>query len=71
VKLGYNKLGYNKLRYNKLQVRRYKFNVAAELRGFLSQNGLKNWDLGKTYIADRLRKDGSLIESAIDHIYTN
>jgi hypothetical protein len=47
------------------------FNVAVELRGILAQNGLKNWDLGKTYMADRLRKDGSLIESAIDHIYTN
>jgi hypothetical protein len=41
------------------------------LRGILAQNGLKNWDLGKTYMADRLRKDGSLIERAIDHIYTN
>ena len=47
------------------------FNVAVELRGILAQCGLKIWDLGKTYMADRLRKDGSLIESAIDHIYTN
>ncbi len=45
------------------------FNVAVEFRGILAQNGLKNWDLGKTYMADRLRKDGSLIESAIGHIY--
>jgi hypothetical protein len=43
--------------------------VAVELRGILALNGLKNWDLGKSYMADRLRKDGSLIESAIDHIY--
>ncbi len=45
--------------------------MAVELREILAQNGLKNWDLGKTSLADRLRKDGSLIESAIDHIYTN
>jgi hypothetical protein len=45
------------------------FNVAVELRGIFAQNGLKNWDLGNTYMADRLRKDGSCIESAIVHIY--
>jgi len=33
--------------------------------------GLENLELGKTYLADRLRKDGTIIESALDHIYVS
>ena len=47
------------------------FHVAAELRGMLSQCGMENCQIGNTYMADRLREDGTVIESAIDHIYIN
>ena len=47
------------------------FHLATELRGMLAQWGMENLQLGNTYLADRIRVDGTLIESAIDHIYTN
>ena len=47
------------------------YNVSAELRCTLSQCGMEILDVGKTYLADRLKADGSTIESALDHIYTN
>ncbi len=47
------------------------FNLAAELKSSLAQCGLENLDLGKTYMADRLRKDGTVIESALDYIYVS
>ena len=37
----------------------------------LAECGMENLQLGNTYLADRIREDGTLIESAIDHIYTN
>ena len=33
--------------------------------------GMINIDLGFTYMADRVREDGTIIESAIDHIYVS
>jgi len=47
------------------------FNLASELKGSLGQFGLKNLGLGKTYMADRLRNDGTVIESALDHIHVS
>ena len=49
----------------------YQFKLAAELKSGLAQCGLENLELGKTYLADRLRKDGTIIESALDHIYVS
>jgi hypothetical protein len=34
-------------------------------------SGLENLEIGKTYMADRLRNDGTVIESALDHIYVS
>ena len=47
------------------------FNLAAELKTSLAQCGLESLDIGKTYMADRLRSDGTIIESALDHIYVS
>jgi hypothetical protein len=47
------------------------FNLAAELKSSLAQCGLENLEIGKTYMADRLRNDGTVIESALDHIYVS
>jgi exonuclease III len=44
------------------------FDMASELRGTLAQCGMEIMDLGKTFMADKTRTDGTLIESAIDHI---
>ena len=49
----------------------YQFKLATELKSGLAQCGLENLELGKTYMADRLRKDGTIIESALDHIYVS
>ena len=43
--------------------------LSEQLRGSLAQNGMKNADLGYTYLADRLSEDGNTIQSSIDHIY--
>jgi len=45
--------------------------LAAELKSGLAQCGLENLELGKMYLADRLRKDGTIIESALNHIYVS
>ena len=42
--------------------------LSEQLRGSLAQNGMKNADLGYTYLADRLSEDGNTIQSSIDHI---
>ncbi len=47
------------------------FNLTTELKSSLAQCGLENLELGKTYMADRLRNDGTGIKSALDHIYVN
>jgi hypothetical protein len=47
------------------------FNLAAELKSSLAQCELDNLEIGKTYMADRLRNDGTVIESALGHIYIN
>ena len=47
------------------------FNLAAEVKSSLAQCGLENLELGKTYMADRLRNDGTVIENALDHIYVS
>jgi len=52
-------------------VRLVKDFIAAELKSSLAQCGLDNLELGKTYMADRLRNDGKVIESALDHIYVS
>ena len=49
----------------------YQFKLATELQSGLAQCGLENLELGKMYMADRLRKDGTIIESAVDHIYVS
>lgn len=49
----------------------YQFKLATELKSGLAQCGLENLELGKTYMADRLRKDGTIIENALDHIYVS
>ena len=43
--------------------------MAEELQDTITQCGLVNIDLGDTYIADRLNKEGQHITSALDHIY--
>ena len=40
----------------------YQYKLATELKSGLAQCGLENLELGKTYMADRLRKDGTIIE---------
>ena len=45
--------------------------MAAELQSTIAQCGMIRIDVGKTYMADRLRSDGSVIESALDHIYVS
>ena len=35
----------------------------------MAQCGLVNQEIGNTYLADRLNLDGSVIQSALDHIY--
>jgi hypothetical protein len=42
-----------------------------ELKSSLAQKGLENLEIGKTYMADRLRNDGTVIESALSHIYVS
>jgi len=49
----------------------YHFNLATELKSGLAQCGLEKVELGKTYMTDRLWKDGTIIESALDHIYVS
>ncbi len=49
----------------------YQFNVATELKSGSLQCGQENLELRKTYMADRLRKDGTIIESALDNIYVS
>ena len=45
--------------------------VANELKETLTQCGLVIAELGITYVADRLSKDGETISSALDHIYSS
>ena len=40
-----------------------------ELRFGLEENGMKNMDIGNTYLADNATQNGKIIESALDHIY--
>ena len=40
-----------------------------ELRSGLKQNGMKNIDIGNTYLADNTTQNGKIAESALDHIY--
>jgi hypothetical protein len=47
------------------------FNLAAELKSSLAQCGLENLELRKTYMDDRLSNDGTVIESALDHIHVS
>jgi hypothetical protein len=47
------------------------FNLAADLKSSLAQCGLENLEMGKTYITDRLRNDGTVIDSALDYIYVS
>jgi hypothetical protein len=44
------------------------FNLGAEPKSSLAQCGLENTEIGKTYLADRLKNDRTVIESALDHI---
>ena len=43
--------------------------ISEEIQTSMAQCGLVNKEIGNTYLADRLADDGSVIESAIDHIY--
>ena len=43
--------------------------VAKEMQNALASNGMVNMDVGNTFLADRLRLDGTKIESALDHVY--
>jgi hypothetical protein len=43
--------------------------LLSHLLSTLSEHGLKNIMLGDTYTATRLREDGTLIHSALDHLY--
>ena len=48
----------------------YKYKrISEELRETLSNCGLKQMHLGKTFLADRLTPEGYEIESSLDHIY--
>ena len=39
------------------------------MTGIPAESGLKTSNLGKTYLANRLTKEGNTIESTLDHIY--
>ena len=43
--------------------------IAEEMLDTLDQCGLENIELGDTYLADRLNKEGLPISSALDHVY--
>ena len=43
--------------------------ISEEIQSSLAQCGLVNQEIGYTYLADRLSDDGSVIQSALDHIY--
>ena len=48
----------------------YKYKrISEELLDTLNQCGLKEIQLGNTYMADRLSKEGQTISSALDHVY--
>ena len=55
---------------NKWNNPQYKHHrVVMELRSGLEQNGMKNIDIGNTYLADNTTQNGKIAESALDHIY--
>ena len=44
--------------------------IASPLRNCLEQNGIKNDDsIGNTYLADHVLQNGTMPESALDHLY--
>ena len=43
--------------------------VAEEIKSTLAQCGMVNIELGHTYLADRMSKEGLPIQSSLDHIY--
>ena len=44
--------------------------IASPLRNCLEQNGIKNDDsIGNTYLADHVLQNGTMPESALDHVY--
>lgn len=54
------------LKWNDTNYRHYK--VATDMKNALEQNGMISLEIGNTFMADRRREDGSLIESALDHV---
>jgi hypothetical protein len=63
-------LGDMNIDLNKEQDRTYpQWKLLTHLLSTLSEYGLKNIMLGNTYLATRLRGDGTLIQSALDHLY--
>ncbi len=47
------------------------YKVAVTMKNILAQNGLTMKDVGNTFLAERKRKDGTKIESALDHVYVS
>ena len=63
-------LGDMNLDWNKISESSYKLkDLMKNLELSLAENGLTNVDLGNTYCASRINDDGSVIQSALDHIY--
>ena len=44
-------------------------NISTPLLNCLDQNGIKIHNVGNTYLADHILKNGTIPESALDHVY--
>ena len=65
-------LGDANLCSNRWNLPHFKYKrISDELRETLTQCGLKQLEIGKTYLADRLSPDGAEIESCLDHVYAS
>ena len=63
-------IGDANLDSSKWDQKTYRHNkVATEMQNALVRNGMKYVEIGHTFLADRTRQDGSIIESSLDHIY--
>jgi exonuclease III len=54
-------------KWNKINYRHYQ--VASEWQKNITRNGMKLMDIGNTFLAEQTKQDGSIIESALDHVY--
>jgi hypothetical protein len=55
------------MKWNETKYKHHK--IATEIKNTLTQCGMKNMDIGITYMADNKNKNGEVTESALDHIY--